>query len=633
MKWIKRKNEGAAPEAKQRVRSPRREMVKTVLWLLLAAALLTLWCLFVGTRSYKNGPSMIWAYFTERPIILLLNFIPVFIFFAIAYVLINRAWIAWLVTSVFFLLMVFVNYFKIDLRGEPFLFDDLAIAGDGLGILGEYSLHIPIFLYASVAAIVGGAVALKFFARGRITRRFWWTRVATVLLCVGLGVFSWFHWYTDETLYYNSLVKVQHSFNIWRDDGRSAAGGLFYSFLNSVYEAYPNAPEGYSAEDAADTLAQYPDEAIPEDKKVNLIVTMMESFSDLSAYDGVSFDGDPYADFHALQAESCHGSLVVDSIGGGTINAERSFLTGFAYRHPGYNSNTSSFVWYLRQNGYRVEGAHPGHDWFYSRQSIDRRLGFEEYIFHENGLSDYVTEDSNYQGFATDAELFAERRAAYEARDPNVPYFSFTVTYQGHSPYTKAQLPTVQYVSGLSDDGDEIVNNYLTSVADTGRQIAAYVDSFRDDPEPVVLVFFGDHKPTLGDSQKYYGELGITGLSPGSTDRFRLYSSPYLIWANDAAKEVLGMDFTGEGPTISPCYLMSEVFDCIGWKGSSWMQFQRTVRDTVPVLHFRDYMLRGEGVTMSKTAEEQEAFDRFARIEYYVRQTKPTAPTAEESAE
>lgn len=618
----------AKKEKKKRVvKRPGLELLRTVGLLLLMTAVLTLWCLLVGTRSYDNGFSMVGAYFTENPITLLLNFLPVFVFMAVAYVLINRAWIAWLVTSIFFLLIVFVNYFKIDLRGEPFLYDDLAIAGDGLGILGEYSLHIPKWLWFSVGVIAGGAVLLWFFARGRITRRFWWTRVATILLCIGIGAFSWSRWYTDDILYYNSLVHVQHSFNIWRDDGRSAAGGLFWSFLNSVDEAYPDRPEGYSAEAAAQTLAQYPDAEIPEDKKVNLIVTMMESFSDLSVFDSISFDADPYAEFHALQEECYHGTLVVDSIGGGTINAERSFLTGFAYRQPGYNSNTSSFVWYLRQNGYRTEGAHPGHDWFYSRQSIDRRLGFEEYVFHEGRLENYVTDDESYQGFATDAQLFAERRDAYEARDPDVPYFSFTVTYQGHSPYEKEQLPRTQYVGGLSEKADAVVNNYLSSVADTGKQIAAYVDSFRDDPEPVVLVFFGDHKPTLGEGNAYYNGMGVIGSPMTQKDRFRLYTSPYLIWANDAAKEALGTDFTGEGPTISPCYLMSEVFDCCGWTGPSWMQFQRTVRDDLPVLHFRAYMLHnGNLLTTAKTEEEKAAFAEFERIEYYVRRIKPTVP-------
>lgn len=627
MKGKKRRKKKSAPtEAKPIVRSVRREALQTAGLLLLSAAVLMFWCLLVGTRSYDKGILMLGAYF-ERPIILLLNFLPIAVFMAVAYVLSNRAWVSYLSASVFFLLIVFINYFKVTLRGEPFVYDDLAFAGDGMGILGEYHVHIPVFLYLSVGVIVIGTLLMRKFARARITKRFWWTRIATVLLCIGIGAFSWTQWYTDGILYYNSLVAVQHTFSIWRDDGRSAGGGMFWSFLHSVAEAYPAPPEGYSEEETEKTLAEYPDTAIPEEKKVNLIVTMLESFSDLSEYGAISFTVDPYTQFHALQEECFCGTLVDDSLGGGTINAERSFLTGFAYRHPDYNSNTASFVWYLRQNGYRTEGAHPGHSWFYSRQSINRRLGFEEYLFNDGCFDAIVTDDDSYHGYATDAQLFAERRQAFENRDKSKPYFSFAVTYQGHSPYDNEQMTGTEYVSGLSPEAHCVVNNYLNSVADTGAQMATFVDSFRDEKEPVVLVFFGDHKPNLGEGNAFFTELGITGVPTTTTDRYRLYSTPYLIWANDAAKQVLDKDFSGEGDTISPCYLMSEIFDCCGWTGPSWLQFQRTVRDTVPVLHFRNYMLHGDALTLARTEEEKLAADAFERIEYYVRREKPAVPS------
>ncbi len=91
--------------------------------------------------------------------------------------------------------------------------------------------------------------------------------------------------------------------------------------------------------------------------------------------------------------------------------------------------------------------------------------------------------------------FFAERAESWEARDPSKPRFSFSVSYQGHSPYADDTLVWGEtYIphEGISDAAYYTVNNYLGSVASTGKQLAAYVDSFRDDPEPVVLVFFGD---------------------------------------------------------------------------------------------------------------------------------------------
>lgn len=88
---------------------------------------------------------------------------------------------------------------------------------------------------------------------------------------------------------------------------------------------------------------------------------MLESFSDLSVFGTVSdrFVQDPYADFHALQAESYTGTLISDTIGGGTINAERAFLTGYSYPQPRYRRDTESFVRYFLEQGYETEGGHP----------------------------------------------------------------------------------------------------------------------------------------------------------------------------------------------------------------------------------------------------------------------------------
>lgn len=50
------------------------------------------------------------------------------------------------------------------------------------------------------------------------------------------------------------------------------------------------------------------------------------------------------------------------------------------------------------------------------------------------------------------------------------------------------------------------------------------------------------------------------------------FSTEYLIWANDTAKQVFGKDFIGEGPTISPCYLMNLLFEQCGWERPAFMQ-------------------------------------------------------------
>ncbi|MFR7893862.1 MAG: sulfatase-like hydrolase/transferase [Dysosmobacter sp.] len=49
---------------------------------------------------------------------------------------------------------------------------------------------------------------------------------------------------------------------------------------------------------------------------------------------------------------------------------------------------------------------------------------------------------------------------------------------------------------------------YTEGVRDADAMLGRLVDLLRRAEEPVVLVFFGDHLPYLGDNQKGYAELG-----------------------------------------------------------------------------------------------------------------------------
>jgi hypothetical protein len=137
-------------------------------------------------------------------------------------------------------------------------------------------------------------------------------------------------------------------------------------------------PDGYTARKAQDLLSAYPDADIPEGQRVIVLAAILESFSDLSVFGTVSvrFVHDPYADFLALHAESYTGTLISDIICGGTIRAERAFLTGYSYPLPRLRRDTESFVRYFLEQGSQTDGGLPGYGWFYSRQMITERLGF-----------------------------------------------------------------------------------------------------------------------------------------------------------------------------------------------------------------------------------------------------------------
>jgi hypothetical protein len=95
------------------------------------------------------------------------------------------------------------------------------------------------------------------------------------------------------------------------------------------------------------------------------------------------------------------------------------------------------------------------------------------------------------------------------------------------------------------------------------------------------------------------------------------YSTPYLIWANDAAKETLGQEFTGHGGDFSPCFLMAELFDQCGWEGPGFMQLQRAVRDVTPLLHQQGLYLVDGQLSDALSGEDKSVVDAYRWAEYY----------------
>lgn len=296
---------------KPRDRSPKVTWALTVGLLLCAILGTHLLCQMIGTLDFSRGR---FSSFFHEPTIFLLNLLPVALLIVFTYFATNRAWLAFLVPSTLLLIMEFINYFKVVLRGDPFVAEDFFLIGEGAGILGQYALHFPLLFYASILLLIGGTAVLMRYARSRVPKRLWWVRAGVLALCVAFGAVAWSCWYSDRSLY--EAQRNYSLFNEWREAEYRASHGFLWSFLRSVDEAFPSAPEGYSEDAAQKMLAPYTDEAIPEEKRVNVVATMLESYSDLSVFDSIAFTADPYAEFHALQSESYHGSLVVDVIGG-----------------------------------------------------------------------------------------------------------------------------------------------------------------------------------------------------------------------------------------------------------------------------------------------------------------------------
>ena len=109
-------------------------------------------------------------------------------------------------------------------------------------------------------------------------------------------------------------------------------------------------------------------------------------------------------------------------------------------------------------------------------------------------------------------------------------------------------------------------------------------------------------------------------FSEQSEDLDRLqYTVVFLLWANDPAKEVLGNDFEGQGPTISPCYLMNVLFEQCNWEGPAYMQIMDEMRSVFPVVSTSGKYGIDENLLYEIPEERSDLYRKFESIQFYWR--------------
>ena len=582
--------------------TPRRSALVT---LVLLVAVGVVFSLFSLALSAWEGIS--WG---GNPELFLWNALPVLLLLGLLWLATGQAWLACLVVGALLFLLTGGNYFKLLFRSEPMLWEDLYHIREGLGMSDQYHVALTPLMIGWIVVIVACTVLLFFLGKGRPKVV---PRLIALAAVVAVGAVSFFYVYLDDDRY-NALAGDHAQ----KEAEAYAATGVVYPFLHSVGD-YLEAYASYDAAAAQAILSQYEDGVIPEEKKVNLISIQLEAFADLSLYDIDGLSPDVYRGFHALQAESYTGTLITDIFAGGTAETEWAVLTG-GNRHGDFSYDTNSVAWYLKSQGYTANGSHPCRDWFYNRLTVNPNLGLDDYLFTDNYYYQFIQEGEDV---AYDDVFFPDleaRLTEYFATN-EAPLFSFNVTYQGHGPYdTDRVWGSGDYCTGdYQQTTHNALNNYFLHIENTSDWVEQFADYLDTLDEPVILLLYGDHKPWMGNNGSMYAELGIS-LDTTTEEGFRnYYSTWYLIWGNQAAKDLLGEDFQGQGPDLSPCFLMNHVFEMLGWEGSAYMQAQRETAHTLPVLHTTGWVEENGVLTATPSEEAQARVEEFQNLSSYDR--------------
>ncbi len=519
---------------------------------------------------------------------------------------------------IFWTFISVANAIKVYYRHEIVKIYDYELIRPTIKILPHYisdagmSTIIPVFVF-----LVAIFAAAKLFPR--IPRHNWKVTVALVVTVAFLASAT-MEPYSDWSV--SSQLNEEAKLDKWIEIDNNQSTGFVYAFIYQSQYAIKNKHRHYDKKLGKYIYDRYETTMIPPEQRVHVFVMLLESYKDLSdAGIQLEFNRDPYFHFHKLREESLSGNFVADVYGGGTIKSEVEVLTGYdeLTHHSLFHKPRLSYVQFFKDNGYYTEAMHPNDGYFYNRYNIYPNLGFDNFLYTQN----YFKNDAK-AGYYPDAMLFSEVLKRFSERPQECPYFNYTATMQGHGPYSNImpENPFFDRTDGMDESAYATLNNYLLSIDNTGYEIWEMTREFKKMDEPIIYICFGDHSP--GFNQQTYDILGMDSDDRSIEAYLNKYETPYLVWANDAAKKTIGKDFVGTLPDTDPDLLLAQVFRYIGWKGTPYIQFLQNYSDVIHVYKNNAINIRGEyQVRPDGNDEVMSLIEKRAAIEGYTKTMQP----------
>ena len=566
---------------------------------------------------------------TRSPLVLLLNFIPIFLTGILFQGIFGRRRFALILNSLFYLIFFTVHRTKVIYRNAPFRVSDLALSFEALKMSqNSYkpdSTSIIIFLVSLLILIF----LSRFFKSEKLRVR---DRLMGILSIIIYSILLFNFVYSKDKIY-NSLPLNGNVFNLI-DHFNSK--GFNYTFLFNLKKSFVRPPEGYDKKEMEkrDRVDHGEDiSVIKYNPRPNIIWIMGEAFTDLSQDEHFSFapGNDPNENFKKLQKNSVmHGRIVTPSFGGGTGDTEFDVLTGAltvdcapdeSFAFNAIKRDVSSLPSLFNTIGYKTMAFHPGFAWFYGRQDVYPKLGFQDNYFLEN--IDQPEMKGGYVSERQFSEIFRNRfLQALENSDE--PIFSYGLDIQNHGPYFYDKygknLP-YQCTVSLSEEAANNFGSYFLGIKDMDIMLGEVYDMIMSLDEPTIMVFYGDHLPGLGSDPSAFDEIGIKLSHDDLEKEIEFYSTPYVIVANESGRAFLNRENVEiqDGNAVSANYLASMVLDMLNYnKVDNFFIYNSEMRKKLPIIS-RNFIFDGVNTYPRNEVkgEAKEAYEDYKKYEYY----------------
>ena len=517
--------------------------------------------------------------------------------------LFRRGWAASLVLVLFVGSVSVVNYLKFAMTGDYLYPWDIVQEAGNVGEILHF-ITVPFPLRNAVLLAVGLAVPLLICFSGaslplRAAVRY--PLLVCTVVCTVLSVST--PQKITEKLNRSSLYLEDMALQT----SNYQANGFIGAFTVNVLSSRVQKPEDYG-EDAVDALLSgYTDVPASENFSYpDIILVLSESFWDPTLLPGTTFTDaetgeacDPLANYRALCARpgAVSGSFYTTGFGGGTVRPEFEVITGLTTdRLPSgcvpwqyITEDTESYLSPYRGMGYSVMAVHPYNPRFYSRKTAYPYVGVETLCFEDDiyalGRSGDI--EVGISGKQISDASFVRAMEYYLDRSGSTPVFLFGISMENHQPYPGkfGHFDILAENPAFSADIAEAVKNYTQGVYEEDMALRMLADDIDGRERDTVLIWFGDHLPTLGADFGAYLQSGMVGEF-GTEDYERLYSTPFLIYANFPLGES-GLVHEGKDNAIASYNLLNAAAELIGAPRSAFMQYLADYGKAVPYYNIR----------------------------------------------
>ncbi|MBR2778783.1 MAG: LTA synthase family protein [Firmicutes bacterium] len=517
------------------------------------------------------------------------------LFFTLLFLL-RRLYLTSFLMTALALICSFVHYMKVNLNGDPFMPNDLVMIGSTGQLMAfmEDAKMPPHFTQAVVAAVILMVIMFPFRKRMRIrSRKVMIIGLLLAALCLHLVFDS------------GSSRKLMGKFNL--DPNNAAmqssnysANGFVGAFTLNVFSLYVEKPAGYSEAAVKALLEPYQQAPKTEaaKKQPDIILVLNESFTDIREVEQLKFSRNPLEQYDKIRKnKNCiSGKLYVSAYEGGTVRPEFEILTGLTvdglpggilpYAHVRRPMET--YVSYLKNAGYYTLAIHPYYMKFYDRYYAYESVGFQDF-FGEGALTEQFSDiEYSPQNRITDTTM-ADMIGHY-LDESEKPCFLFAITMENHQPYLKMEEKQLHVKVSCSDSrldpGDlDMVNTYTSNLYDADRMLGDLCRFMDKRKEPTMLVFFGDHKPNLGNTYASLGTFDKDGVSLG--DYQKQYATPFLIYTNFTPDRKNSLLHTGTDNQVSTYNLMNAALKAAGMEQTPYMRLLEDFYGTMPYYNVR----------------------------------------------